>query len=237
MPSRDSRPSQSAEVKGALARIVPHESPNDAFGGSTKPNLPTDTTVLCSAAWEPGTWRTIALAMLGAKRVEPPPPATPLDLGPELVDVVCSEMLVYHRRFDDRRRLYRPSIRGFLEHGERRAMTAEEYVAAQTRRVELTGAWLDWLAEHRIDAIVEPTVPIVARPRGHGYDKAFTDAAEISLTHYWNWTGFPVVALPSGVGRRSGLPVGVSLIGRPGADWDLLAAGAALQAELGTVAP
>jgi hypothetical protein len=29
----------------------------------------------------------------------------------------------------------------------------------------------------------------------------------------------------------------VSLIGRPGADWDLLAAGAALQAELGTVSP
>jgi hypothetical protein len=43
---------------------------------------------------------------------------------------------------------------------------------------------------------------LVSRPRGHGYDEAFTDVAEISLTHYWNWTGFPVVALPSGVGRR-----------------------------------
>ena len=80
-------------------------------------------------------------------------------------------------------------------------------------------------------------MPIVARPRGHGYDEAFTDVAEISLTHYWDWTGFPVVALPSGVGRRSGLPVSVSLIGAPGADWDLLAAGAALQDELGPVAP
>ena len=116
-------------------------------------------------------------------------------------------------------------------------MTAEEYVAAQTRRAELTDAWVDWLAEHRIDAIVEPTVPIVAHPRGHGYDEPFTDVAEISLTHYWNWTGFPVVALPSGVGRRSGLPVSVSLIGAPGADWDLLAWGAALQDELGTVTP
>ena len=48
---------------------------------------------------------------------------------------------------------------------------------------------------------VEPTVPIVARPRGDGYDEPFTDLAEISLTHYWDWTGFPVVALPSGVGR------------------------------------
>jgi Asp-tRNA(Asn)/Glu-tRNA(Gln) amidotransferase A subunit family amidase len=57
------------------------------------------------------------------------------------------------------------------------------------------------------------------------------------LTYYWDWTGFPVVSLPSGVGSRSGLPTSVSLIGRPGADWDLLDAGAALQAELGTVSP
>jgi Asp-tRNA(Asn)/Glu-tRNA(Gln) amidotransferase A subunit family amidase len=146
-------------------------------------------------------------------------------------------MLVYHRRFDDRRELYRPSIRGFLEYGEDRALTAEQYVSAQERRDETTASWLDWFAEHRIDAVLEPTVPIVARPRGHGYDEAFTDVAEISLTHYWNWTGFPVVALPSGVGRRSGLPVGASLIGPARSDWDLLAAGAALQSRLGTASP
>ena len=174
---------------------------------------------------------------LGAKIIAPPSPPAALDLGLELLDVVCSEMLVYHRRFDDMRDDYRPSIRGFLEYGESRALTAEEYIAAQTRRRVLTDAWVDWLAEHQIDALVEPTVPIVARHRGHGYDEAFTDVAEISLTHYWDWTGFPVVALPSGVGRRSGLPASVSLIGAPGHDWNLLAAGAALQDELGTVDP
>ena len=75
---------------------------------------------------------------LGAKRVAPPLPPAALDLRLDVLDVICSEMLVYHRRFDDRRDLYRPSIRGFLEYGESRAMTAEEYVAAQTRRAELT---------------------------------------------------------------------------------------------------
>jgi Asp-tRNA(Asn)/Glu-tRNA(Gln) amidotransferase A subunit family amidase len=45
-----------------------------------------------------------------------------------------------------------------------------------------------------------------------------------------------VVALPAGVGR-SGLPVGVSLIGPAGADWELLALGIALQAELGVPEP
>ena len=46
-----------------------------------------------------------------------------------------------------------------------------------------------------------------------------------------------MVALPTGVGSRSGLPTSVSLIGHPGAEWDLLSWGAALQDELGTVSP
>jgi aspartyl-tRNA(Asn)/glutamyl-tRNA(Gln) amidotransferase subunit A len=165
--------------------------------------------------------------------VSVPPPPVRLDLGLDLLDVLCAGMLVYHRGLAERRSLYRPSTRGFLEHGERRAMTAEEYVAVQEERADLRATWLDWLDEYEIDALVEPTVPIVARERGHGYEKAFTDVAEISLTHYWNWTGFPVVALPSGVGPRSGLPTSVSLIGAPGSEWDLLAGGTALEAELG----
>lgn len=178
-----------------------------------------------------------ALSALPGERIEPPPPPARLDVLFEFFDLVLTEMLAHHRRFDDRRDAYRPAIRARLEHAEKRAMTAEEYVAAQIRRSEDTAAWCDWLAEHRIDAIVEPTVPIVAPPRGAGYDEAFSDLDDLSLTYYWDWTGFPVVSLPSGVGRQSGLPVSVSLIGAPETDWDLLAAGAALQDELGTVAP
>ncbi|MBX5474215.1 MAG: amidase [Thermoleophilia bacterium] len=178
-----------------------------------------------------------ALEALDAELVSPPPPDVPLDLGLAFLDLLCTEMLAWHRRFDGRRELYRPSVRSFLEHGERRAMTGEEIVAVQHRRAEEAARWLDWLAEHRVDALIEPTVPIVARKRGRGYDEPFTDATEISLTHYWDWMGFPVVALPSGVGRRSGLPTSVSLIGAPGADWDLLAAGAALQDALGMPTP
>ena len=178
-----------------------------------------------------------ALVALPAERVEPPPPLARLDVLAEYLDLVLTEMLAWHRRFDDRRDDYRFSNRARLENAEQRAMTAVEYVVGQERREEDTDAWCDWLTEHRIDAIVEPTIPIVAPVRGSGYDEPFGDLDDLSLTHYWDWTGFPVVALPSGVGRRSGLPVSVSLIGRPGSDWDLLAWGAALQDELGTVAP
>ena len=178
-----------------------------------------------------------ALAALPGERVELPPPAARLDVLDEFFDLVLTEMLAYHRQFDDRRDGYRYSNRARLEHAEQRAMTAEEYVAGQAGRAEDTYAWCDWLAEHRIDAVVEPTIPIVAPVRGRGYEEPFGDVDDLSLTHYWDWTGFPVVALPSGVGTRSGLPTSVSLIGAPGADWDVLAWGAALQAELGTVAP
>ncbi len=178
-----------------------------------------------------------ALSALPGERVEPAPPSARLDVVGEFFDLVLTEMLVYHRRFDDRRDDYRFSNRARLEHAEQRAMTAEEYVAAQMRRAEDTAAWRDWLAEHRIDAVVEPTLPIVAPLRGNGYEEPFGDLDDLSLTYYWDWTGFPVVALPSGVGARSGLPTSVSLVGAPGADWHVLAWGAALQAELGTVSP
>ncbi len=183
---------------------------------------------------------------LGASLVEPPAPAAGPDLGAgfrefrdvgdDFLDVLATELLVYHRRFDGQRDRYRPSIREWVEEGERRAVSGETYVAAQARRRQLTRVWADWLDEHRVAAVIEPTIPVVAPPRGDGYDHWGTDFVLISLTHLWDWTGFPVVALPACVGS-SGLPVGVSLIGRAGSDWALLSLGEALQGELGVPDP
>jgi aspartyl-tRNA(Asn)/glutamyl-tRNA(Gln) amidotransferase subunit A len=174
-----------------------------------------------------------ACRRLGTELVEPPPPEAPLDVGDDFIAVVLAELLPYHRRFDAQRELYRPSLREWMETADARALSAEDYLAAQARRAETTFAWADWLAANRIDAVLEPTVPVVAPLRGDGYDHAFTDSALISLTHYWDWTGFPVAALPAGVGARSGLPVGVSLVGPPGHDFEVLGAAVELHAELG----
>jgi aspartyl-tRNA(Asn)/glutamyl-tRNA(Gln) amidotransferase subunit A len=178
-----------------------------------------------------------ACRRLGAELAEPPAPLAPLDVGEDYLDVLCAELLAYHRRFDEERDRYRRSIREWVEQSERHATPAEAYVAAQTRRRETTAAWANWLAEHRLSAIVEPTVPVTAPLRGDGYEHAGSDYVLISLTHYWDWTGFPAVALPAGLGARTGLPCGVSLIGAAGSDWELLAAGIDLQAELGVPAP
>jgi aspartyl-tRNA(Asn)/glutamyl-tRNA(Gln) amidotransferase subunit A len=170
---------------------------------------------------------------LGATLIEPPAPECGFDVAYAFRDVMTTDMVAYHRRFDGHRECYRPALREWVEVGEQRALSGERYASLQAERHEMTAAWTDWLGEHRITAVIEPTIPIVAPRRGDGYEHAGTDEALISLTHFWNWTGFPVVALPSGVGQATGLPVSVSLIGAAGADQDVLDLGIQLQAALG----
>ena len=152
--------------------------------------------------------------------VRVPAPQVELDVGGAHFDLLCAEMREWHRRFDGRRDEYRPSTRAFFEYAESHPV---DVAALQARRQRDAAHWLAWFDAHEVDAIVEPTVPIVPRVRGRGYDEPFADVAEVSLTYYWNWTGLPVVTFPLGLGARSGLPTSASLIGRPGADWDLLA--------------
>ncbi len=165
---------------------------------------------------------------LGAELVQAPPVRETLE---DFVQILLIDMLAYHHRFDDRRMLYRPSIRQFVVQAE--GLGPVDYGGLQAQRLVDAEHWERWFAAERIAALLEPTVPDVAWVRGPGYDVAGSDAALISLTHHWDWTGQPAVALPAGLGAVSGLPVGVSLIGPAGSDFELLALGAALQAGLG----
>jgi aspartyl-tRNA(Asn)/glutamyl-tRNA(Gln) amidotransferase subunit A len=175
---------------------------------------------------------------LGAELVEPSPTrAELLAVGEDFADLIYAELPVFHKRFDGRREGYRPALREWVEQAERRGVSAEQVHAIQERRQSTTAEFARWLRDERISALAEPTVPCVAPLRGDGYDHAGSDYELISLTHYWDWTGFPVVALPAGLGSRSGLPVSVSLIGPAGSDWELLDAGMRLQAELGVPDP
>jgi aspartyl-tRNA(Asn)/glutamyl-tRNA(Gln) amidotransferase subunit A len=213
------------------------EAPANGFDGARLAVSPRLAAVELDADVAAGFQRALETCRrLGATLVEPPHPDVAADVGEDFLDVLTTDMLAYHRRFDGRRDGYRPSLREWVEEGERRAVTGQGYAAAQVRRRETTRGWAAWLAEHRLDAVIEPTIPTVAPLRGDGYDHAGTDYVLISLTHLWDWTGFPVVALPAGVGGR-GLPVGVSLIGAAGTDWGLLSLGEALQAELGVPEP
>lgn len=173
-----------------------------------------------------------ALQRLGAQLVAPAP-AAPLDVFDDYGLVLHAEIAAYHRRFASRRNDYRPALREWTERADAQPASAAAYAAAQARRLDVVAAWDDWFRAERIDALLEPTVPSVAWSRGAGYDHAGSDLALISLTHYWNWAETPVAALPAGLGAQSGLPVGVSLVARRGADRALAALASQLQRELG----
>jgi aspartyl-tRNA(Asn)/glutamyl-tRNA(Gln) amidotransferase subunit A len=132
----------------------------------------------------------------------------------------------------ERRDRYRASIREFVDLAEELHDPAA-YEAAQGRRAEMTARWRAWFAGHEVDLLLEATVPLTAFARGHGYDSGNLGGEGdplIVLTSTWNFTGFPVVALPAGLGARSGLPVGVSLIGPPDSEPLLIQAAIDLQA-------
>ncbi|WP_239522951.1 amidase family protein, partial [Stenotrophomonas maltophilia] len=54
----------------------------------------------------------------------------------------------------------------------------------------------------------------------------------MALTFAITVTGCPAISVPCGF-TRTGLPVGLQLVGRPHADADVIAAAAALEAALG----
>ena len=81
------------------------------------------------------------------------------------------------------------------------------------------------IAALEVDLLVTPTVPMVAPPVGIG-DLALRERM-IELTFPWNVVGAPALALPCGP-AEDGLPASVQLVGRPGEDALVLAAGRAL---------
>ena len=170
-----------------------------------------------------------ACERLGATVVEWPAPA---ELPPdEMSAVFLAEMWALHHEYVDRADRYRPSIRELAE-AAGAATDAATYIRAQERRAAFTAEWEAWFARNEVDLVLEPTVPPVAHVRGAGYEPGHAGGEGdplIALTSTWDLTGFPVAALPAGVGARSGLPVGVSLIGPRGAESPLIQAAIDLQ--------
>jgi aspartyl-tRNA(Asn)/glutamyl-tRNA(Gln) amidotransferase subunit A len=80
-----------------------------------------------------------------------------------------------------------------------------------------------------LDLILTPTVPMVAPPAGVG--DLELRGRMLSLTFAWNAVGAPALALPCGA-AEDGLPASVQVMGRPGEDALVLAAGRLLEREL-----
>jgi aspartyl-tRNA(Asn)/glutamyl-tRNA(Gln) amidotransferase subunit A len=117
---------------------------------------------------------------------------------------------------------YQPPVRERLDRG--RKILATDYLRARDTRAALRNA-VD-AALGGCDALVLPTLPIVAPVRGTSDVKMDNGemlavrAAMLRLTQLFNMTGHPAISLPI---PTSGMPVGLQLVGRLEKTPDLLA--------------
>ncbi len=147
-----------------------------------------------------------ACEQLGARVVELASPWT-FDWD-DLLVILMADAWSLHSQFADKHELYRPAIAEFVEIAKT-FTDAQAYMGAQQRRAEGTALWEDWFAANGVDAVLEPTLPIVPYERGPGYDRGHAGGPGdpmIALTALWDMTGMPVVTLPAKWN------VGVSLI-------------------------
>jgi aspartyl-tRNA(Asn)/glutamyl-tRNA(Gln) amidotransferase subunit A len=137
-----------------------------------------------------------ACERLGARVVELPAPwAFAWD---DLSSVLMTEVWAYHQAHADRLDRYREQVAEFVE-AAANFTDGQAYLAAQMRRSEGTALWEQWFAEHGVDAVLEPTQPVLPLERGTGYDRGHPAGPGdplIAFTALWDMTGMPVVALP-----------------------------------------
>src|SRR5437763_4341005 len=149
-----------------------------------------------------------------------------IPLAEGISPVFAREAWVVHAElFRDHRELYGDNVATKLE----RAMKLDD--AAVARASEARELYSEQIAQllDGFDVVVTPTLEMVAPPADIG-DLALRDAM-IRLTFPWNAVGWPALALPCGPAEL-GLPASVQLVGHPGADALVLAAGQLLEQAL-----
>lgn len=146
--------------------------------------------------------------------------------------VAAAEALLYHDAFlRSRPGGYGEAVRRRLEKGYR--LPALDYLRALETRRTTRQAFRRIFQQ--IDCLVAPGLPVPAPPIGSTHVR--TPSGDGDILHQFvrlsapqNVAGVPALALPCGF-SRSGLPIGLQLVGPAGADERLLALGSLYQAE------
>ncbi len=148
----------------------------------------------------------------------------------------CEVAAVHAPWFERQRERYAPDVRARIEAGY--DLSADVYLRAQRHRRLFTRAFA--AAMEGLDAILAPASPVLAPPieaeevvvRG---ERRPVRAALLSCVSPLSQLDCPMVVVPTGV--REGLPVGLQLIGRPGAEELLLRIAATVEANVGPIRP
>jgi aspartyl-tRNA(Asn)/glutamyl-tRNA(Gln) amidotransferase subunit A len=118
-----------------------------------------------------------------------------------------------------------------------RSLPATLYIKAMRARAVLRDSMARLFAEHRIDAVLTPTLPTTAISaeslaiEGTGRAES-VGVAWTRLTMPFNATGQPVLAIPCGL-AADGLPVGIQLAGIPGQENSLFRTASRVEGALG----
>jgi aspartyl-tRNA(Asn)/glutamyl-tRNA(Gln) amidotransferase subunit A len=192
---------------------------------------------LMGLAVEPLALDDLSFAVAWADRAEPLVRERVLAVPAEAVDFPTAESVapafmrevgdVHRELYPENAELYGDNIRGKVERCI--ALADADYEAAQRARAEHTERALSVL--EGFDLLLTPTLGFVAPPadvvepeiRG-----AFT-----LFTFPFNALGWPALAVPAGP-AENGLPASLQVVGRPGDDALVLAAGLAIEAALKT---
>jgi len=136
-----------------------------------------------------------------------------------LAVIVAAEAAEVHRGRDWD--AYAEGTRALLRYGA--SVTADRFDAAIRQRAELSAAIEASLTG--VDVLAGPTVGYQAPEQDPPFG-AGADSAESRFTGPYNLTGHPAISIPV---PGTGLPAGLQLAGRPGADLALLRAAAAAE--------
>jgi aspartyl-tRNA(Asn)/glutamyl-tRNA(Gln) amidotransferase subunit A len=126
----------------------------------------------------------------------------------------------------DRQALLDPSLR--MVAAQSRSLSMKDYLGAMKQRLAIHAAAHAFF--QRYDLLVGPVMPVaafaVARDVPEGFDDK--DWRWCPYTYPWNMTGQPAASVPIGF-TGTGLPIGVQIVGRTGAEADVLRAAAAIE--------
>jgi Asp-tRNA(Asn)/Glu-tRNA(Gln) amidotransferase A subunit family amidase len=156
-----------------------------------------------------------------AERLDARPVDFPLpeQIGPVFMREVAD---VHRDLFAEHRGQYGDNVRTKIERCL--AVTDSEYAAALERREEYRERCEEAL--DGLDLLLVPTLASV--PPAADADDLIVREAMIRLTLPFNALGWPALALPAGTAEE-GLPASVQIVGRPGDDGLVLAAGLSLE--------
>jgi Asp-tRNA(Asn)/Glu-tRNA(Gln) amidotransferase A subunit family amidase len=137
--------------------------------------------------------------------------------------------------YGQREELAGPAAQDMLARGaDAPEQTLDDYFAAWFRRDQLRAELLAWMQQTPL--VVAPVGAVPAFP--HGARKVLVGEEWLSVWRAFSYAqtfnvfGLPVVVVPAGR-SPAGLPVGVQIVGRPGAEMEALAAARIVETALG----